>query len=192
LSPTARRSLAVLAVLLMTGCSGGSSAPPPAASPTPNSADEGLKPLTSREGAPPTGAAGAGEALPPGHPPLEGLSGAPVPPAASGASVSGTIALSAELAGRASSGDVLYVMAKKDGTTLAVQRLESPRFPAPFEVSEGHAMVAGTTLEGPVDIVARLSKTGDAIASAGDLEGATSGVAVPAEGVTVTIDQIRQ
>jgi cytochrome c-type biogenesis protein CcmH len=112
--------------------------------------------------------------------------------AASGKSVSGTIVLSDELGGRAAASDVLYVMAKKDGATVAVQRVESPSFPMPFAVSEGHAMVAGTTIEGPVDIVARLSKTGDAIPSPGDLEGATSSVAVPAEGVTVTIDQVVQ
>jgi cytochrome c-type biogenesis protein CcmH len=83
-------------------------------------------------------------------------------------------------------------MAKKDGTTLAVQRIESPTFPLDFQVSEGHAMVTGTTLEGPVDIVARLSKTGDAIPSPGDLEGTTTGVPVPGQAVTVTIDEVRQ
>jgi cytochrome c-type biogenesis protein CcmH len=112
--------------------------------------------------------------------------------AASGQSVSGTIAVSDELGARVGSSDVLYVMAKKDGTTVAVQRVESPSFPLPFAVSEGHAMVAGTTLEGPVDIVARLSKTGDAIPSPGDIEGTTTGVAVPAEGIAVTIDHVRQ
>jgi cytochrome c-type biogenesis protein CcmH len=100
--------------------------------------------------------------------------------------------VSDELAARVGASDVLYVMAKKDGNTLAVQRLEGPQFPLPFQVSEGHAMVAGTPIEGPVDIVARLSRTGDAIPSPGDLEGTTPGVAVPAEGVTVTIDHVRQ
>jgi cytochrome c-type biogenesis protein CcmH len=111
---------------------------------------------------------------------------------ASGESVSGTIALAGELASRVGPSDVLYVMAKRDGATLAVQRVASPSFPLPFQVSEGHAMVAGTPLEGPVDIVARLSRTGDAIPSPGDLEGTTSGVAVPSQGVTVTIDHVRQ
>jgi cytochrome c-type biogenesis protein CcmH len=118
--------------------------------------------------------------------------GAPPVRQASGASVSGTVEVSAQLQSRLAPGDVLYVMAKKDGATLAVQRIGSPSFPLPFEVSEGHAMVAGTSIEGPVDIVARLSKSGDAIPSPGDLEGTTTGVAVPSRGVTVTIDQIRQ
>jgi cytochrome c-type biogenesis protein CcmH len=106
--------------------------------------------------------------------------------------VSGTIEVSSTLLSRVAPGDVLYVMAKKDGATLAVQRLEPPSFPVDFQISEGHAMVAGATLEGPVDIVARLSKTGDAIPSTGDLEGSTTGVAVPADGVTVTINEVRQ
>jgi cytochrome c-type biogenesis protein CcmH len=106
--------------------------------------------------------------------------------------VSGKVTLAPELGTRAGPGDVLYVMAKKDGATLAVSRVDAPSFPYAFEVSEGHAMVAGTALEGPVDIVARLSKTGDAIPSAGDLEGATGGVQIPSTGVAVTIDRILQ
>jgi cytochrome c-type biogenesis protein CcmH len=106
--------------------------------------------------------------------------------------VSGTVTLSPELGTGVGAGDVLYVMAKRDGATLAVRRVNAPSFPYAFEVSEGHAMVAGMAFEGPVDIVARLSKTGDAIPSAGDLEGTTAGVPVPSTGVAVTIDRIRQ
>jgi hypothetical protein len=36
------------------------------------------------------------------------------------------------------------------------------------------------------------SKTGDAIAAAGNLEGTTSNVAVPARGVTLTIDHVHE
>ena len=153
--------------------------------------------MTSRQGGSPSTApggtgAGATAQMPPGHPPIEGMPGGPGAMAASGPSVSGTITISDELGVRVATSDVLYVMAKKDGATVAVQRVESPSFPLPFAVSEGHAMVAGTTIEGPVDIVARLSKTGDAIPSPGDLEGTTTSVGVPAEGIAVTIDHVRQ
>jgi cytochrome c-type biogenesis protein CcmH len=103
--------------------------------------------------------------------------------------VSGTITLSPKLGTGVGAGEVLYVMAKKDGATLAVRRVETPSFPYAFEVSEGHAMVAGMAFEGPVDIVARLSKTGDAIPSPGDLEGTAGNVQVPSSGVAVTIDR---
>jgi cytochrome c-type biogenesis protein CcmH len=147
--------------------------------------------LAACGGAPATAAPGGEGALPAGHPPI-GETRDPDTVTASGSSVSGSITVADALASRVGAGDVLYVMAKKDGQTLAVQRIASPAFPLAFEVSEGHAMVAGTSLEGPVEIVARLSKTGDAIANAGDLEGTTTGVTVPATGITVTIDQVRQ
>lgn len=194
---SAARLLALLAALSLAACGGSSTPPPPAASPTPGPGDDGLRPLSSRGDGPlttPPGTTGAGAegALPPGHPPIGDTSRDPNTVTASGRSVSGTINVADALASRVSAGDVLYVMAKKDGATVAVERIGSPSFPVSFEVSEGHAMVAGTSLEGPVDIVARLSKTGDAIPNAGDLEGTTIGVAVPGKGIAVTIDQVRQ
>jgi cytochrome c-type biogenesis protein CcmH len=118
----------------------------------------------------------------------------PVPgdPSSSGITVSGTITLAEELGSRILSSDVMYVMARKDGGTIAVRRVAGPSFPFSFEISGSDAMVAGTELSGPVDIVARVSKTGDAIAAAGDLEGTTTGVAVPAQGVTLTIDHVHE
>jgi len=187
-------SLGLCAALLTLSCSGSSTPPPPAASASPGATTEGLQPLTSRGGAPvapaagPVGSGDATGALPAGHPPIEGMAAAPT----SASRVSGTIDLSPEMANSVGAGDVLYVMAKKDGATLAVRRVDAPSFPYAFEVSEGHAMVAGMAFEGPVDLVARLSKTGDAIPSAGDLEGTTGSVQVPSTGVAVTIDRIRE
>jgi len=106
--------------------------------------------------------------------------------------VSGTITLATPLGSAILPGDILYVMAKKDGATIAVRRVDTPSFPFSFEISGGDAMIAGTELSGPVDIVARVSKTGDAIPSAGDLEGATTNVTVPAQGVTLSIDHVRE
>ena len=179
-------SLGLLAALITASCTG-SSTPPPAPSPTPGSTGEGLRPLSSRDGAAP-GSPDA--ALPPGHPPIEGMPASPSGTTSSASHVSGTITVSANLT--VGPGDILYVMAKKDGSTLAVRRVEAPTFPFTFEVSEGHAMVAGMAFEGPVDIVARVSRTGDAIPSPGDLEGTTSDVAVPSTGVAVTIDRVRE
>ena len=106
--------------------------------------------------------------------------------------VSGTITLANQLESGVLPSDVMYVMARKDGATIAVRRVEAPSFPFSFEISGGDAMVAGTELTGPVDVVARVSKTGDAIAAPGDLEGTTTGVAVPAQGVTLTIDHVHE
>jgi cytochrome c-type biogenesis protein CcmH len=140
--------------------------------------------------------------LPPGHPPLEGAPspaaalpaghppiGEPAPGTAA-ASIAGTIALSPKL--KVGPSDVLYVMAKKGTATLAVRRVEKPSFPFAFEISAGDAMMGGGSLEGPVDVVARVSRSGDAIPAKGDLEGTAKGVRVPSKNVQLTIDSVRQ
>jgi len=160
--------------------------------------------MSSREGTG-TGAASTVDAnapLPPGHPPLEGSPtpaaplpaghppiGEPAPGTTSAGSIAGTIALSPKL--KAGSSDVLYVMAKKGTATLAVRRVDKPSFPFAFEISGGDAMMGGGSFEGPVDVVARLSRTGDAIPAKGDLEGVARNVKVPSKTVKLTIDTVR-
>jgi cytochrome c-type biogenesis protein CcmH len=190
-------------LLLLAACGGASSPPPPVPTATPSPAGGDLRPLSSREGATPATPAGAPDAqasLPAGHPPVEGVPSQPPLPAGhppigepvgrSEGSVAGTITLSPKLAVGAS--DVLYVMAKKGTATLAVRRVEAPSFPFEFEISAGDAMVSGGSFQGPVDVVARLSKTGDAIPARGDLEGVARNVMVPARNVRLTIDTVRQ
>jgi cytochrome c-type biogenesis protein CcmH len=166
--------------------------------------------MSSREGAPasaaPAAPGDAQAALPPGHPPLEGGAppagapaaplpaghpplGEPAPGARSAGSISGTIVLSPKLA--VGPADVMYVMAKKGAATLAVRRVEKPSFPFAFEISGGDAMTGGAAFEGPVDVVARVSRTGDAIPAKGDLEGTAKNVKVPAKDVRLTIDSVR-
>lgn len=216
---TLRRSTLLAAALIAAAC-GSPNPPPPVATPTPGATVAGLRPLSSREvGAPAQAPGGAAAprpteaALPPGHPPIQGvptpadaaalppghpaIEGRPVPAgplggqAESAGGISGTVILSPRLQAQVSTADVLYVMAKKGNATLAVRREEKVRFPFRFEISGGDAMVAGTSLQGPVDLIARLSRTGDAIASKGDLEGVTKGVSVPSKGVTIVIDRVR-
>jgi cytochrome c-type biogenesis protein CcmH len=83
-------------------------------------------------------------------------------------------------------------MAKKGAATLAVRRVDKPSFPFAFEMSAGDAMMGGGSLEGPVDVVARVSRTGDAIPAKGDLEGTAKNVKVPSKNVQLTIDSVRQ
>ena len=192
-------------VLALAACGGAQGPPPPVASAAPPRGNDEISPLSSREAvATPTPAPGpatavpggtdAGAPLPPGHPPI----GAADPhgnvseagPTRSAGSVSGTITLSPKLS--TSPSDVLYVMAKKGTSTLAARRFDKPSFPLAFEISGGDAMVAGIAFEGPVDVVARVSKTGDAIPAKGDLEGTARNVKVPAKGVRLTIDSVRE
>ncbi|MFN8095621.1 MAG: hypothetical protein U0599_25965 [Vicinamibacteria bacterium] len=208
-----RPILPVSVLALTVACSGASAPPPPVATPTPQAASaDGTQPLSSREAAPAPGAAaqpgamgqpGAAASLPPGHPPLEGGGAMPALPPGhapigggapgavkSAGSIAGTIKLAPSL--KAGATDILYVMAKSGASTLAVKRIEKPAFPLAFEIGGADAMMGGQAFEGPVDVVARLSRTGDAIPSKGDAEGTTKGVKIPAKGVTVTIDSVRQ
>ena len=193
-------------VLVLAACGGSSAPPPPVATATPSTAADDLRPMSSREGASASTAPaspGDAPALPPGHPPLEGAAptaaplpaghpplGEPAPGAKSAGSISGTIVLSPKL--KVGPADVMYVMAKKGAATLAVRRIEKPSFPFAFEISGGDAMTGGAAFEGPVDVVARVSRTGDAIPAKGDLEGTAKNVKVPAKNVTLTIDSVRQ
>jgi len=214
-----RRLPLLLVLLAVAACSGSQGPPPPVATPTPSRvADDGLQPMSSRDATPRTSAAarpvapGSQPTLPPGHPPIGGATdprgnaggpdargnaGALDPhgnPAASGptrsaGSIAGTIALSPKLSVGAK--DVLYVIAKKGASTLAVRRIESPRFPLAFEISGADAMTPGVDFEGPLDLVARVSRSGDAIPAHGDLEGQAKAVKVPATAVRLTIDTVR-
>ena len=195
-------------VLVLAACGGSSAPPPPVATATPSAAADDLRPMSSREGASASTAPGdAQAALPPGHPPLEGGAppagapaaplpaghppiGEPAPGARSAGSISGTIVLSPKLA--VGPADVMYVMAKKGAATLAVRRVEKPSFPFAFEISGSDAMMSGGAFAGPVDVVARVSRTGDAIPAKGDLEGTAKNVKVPSKNVRLTIDTVRR
>jgi hypothetical protein len=191
------RAIVLVLGALASGCARGDA---PAATPSPTPADgstQGLRPLTSRDQAKPFTTPGpAQDTLPPGHPPIGGASaGASGPaPQGQGGSVSGTVTLAPGLAGRASPGDVLYLIARNRASkaVVAVRREEGLRFPHAFELSSANAMTPDQPFAGPFDITARLSKSGDAIPAPGDLEGTAPNVAEGARGFTVVIDKVRQ
>jgi hypothetical protein len=194
-------------LLALAACGGASAPPPPVATATPSRSADDLRPMSSREGAAAAGATAgpvdASTTLPPGHPPLEGATaqaaplpsghppiGEQAPGAKSAGSVTGTITLSPNL--KVGPSDVMYIMAKNGSATLAVRRIEKPSFPFAFEITGGDAMMSGGAFEGPVDVVARVSRTGDAIPAKGDLEGVAKGIKVPSKGVQLTVDSVRQ
>jgi hypothetical protein len=165
-------------------------APPPESAPAPTAT---LRPLTSRDTAAPSDAPAAPKgSLPPGHPPLDG--GVPAGPVASQAeSVAGTITLAPALRERAAGG-VLFVIARSgaDRQIVAVRREDGVTFPFAFRISSADAMIAGTRFKGPLEVTARLSKSGDAVAAKGDLEGVARGIDVGAKDVKIALDSVRQ
>jgi hypothetical protein len=193
------KTLLFLVCLLAAACGGSQNPPPPVATPTPAGTAGDLKPLSSREGgmpvapATPGGGEAASPALPPGHPPIDGaaMGGQAASAARSASRIAGRIVVAPGLEASLASSDVLYVMAKKGSATLAVRRIDKPTFPLEFDLSASDSMMGGVAFEGPVDVVARISRSGDAIPSKGDLEGTTRNVKIPARDVVVTIDHTR-
>jgi len=108
--------------------------------------------------------------------------------------VTGTVAVVPGLQTRVTPDDVLYVIARnaKTSTVVAVRREQGVRFPHAFQISAADVMMEGTTFTGPFDVTARISRTGDAIPGKGDLEGTVKGVTAGAQGVSITIDSVRQ
>jgi cytochrome c-type biogenesis protein CcmH len=153
--------------------------PPPESRPPASASPGGLRPLTSRDG-------GGSES-----PPAARAPAVPVPDADG---VSGTVAVAASLAGRVQPTDVLYLIARsaKTGGVVAVRREDGVRFPFAFALGPSDVMVEGTPFEGPFDLTARLSKTGDAVAAKGDLEGSAGTVAAGSSRVAITLDRVRQ
>ena len=177
---------AALAVVVAAACA---REPEPVPPPPPNTArapdSGGLQPLTSRDpGSGPASPPAA--ALPPGHPPLGSK------PAAAGAAIAGRVELTPSLAGR--SGAALFVIARSAKTQqiVAVRKEEAGRFPLSFSISGADAMTDGTSFEGPLDITARLSQSGDAVPAKGDVEGVARGLAPGARDVRIVLDAVRQ
>ena len=55
---------------------------------------------------------------------------------------------------------------------VAAKRIENPKFPVPFEITNADVMVQGSELRGMVDVMARLDRDGQAgPAQPGDIEG---------------------
>lgn len=120
---------------------------------------------------------------------------APAAPPKPAASVQGTVQLAAALAGKVSPDDAVFVFARaEDGprAPLAVLKLRVKDLPARFSLDDSLAMAPQFALSKfeTVTIGARVSKSGRAEPSAGDLEGATGAVKVGARDVVVTIDRV--
>jgi len=116
--------------------------------------------------------------------------------AAAASSVQGQVQLAAELAGKVQATDTLFVYAKAvegPGMPLAIKRYQAGELPLQFSLDDSMAMSPGTKLSGfqRVRIYARISRSGQAMPSAGDLVGQSDELN-PAGGqsVAITIDHV--
>jgi cytochrome c-type biogenesis protein CcmH len=142
----------------------------------------------------------AASAPPPPAPPAPASSVSPPakPAAAGGAKVTGSIQLSKELASRIGPNDTWFIYARaKDGPRmpLAILRVAAPKpgdFPKSFELTDGMAMAPGMSLSSFPEVIieARISKTGNAQMSPGDLLGQSGPVKSTASGLSIVIDKV--
>ena len=111
--------------------------------------------------------------------------------------VKGVIKVHAKAKSRVSPGGTVFVIIKKagpdgapSGPPVAVDKLTWGKDELPFEMTEKQAMIAGTELTGDVVVTARYDQDGDALSKQpGDIVG-TLKVKIPAENVTLTLDEV--
>jgi cytochrome c-type biogenesis protein CcmH len=136
------------------------------------------------------------QAGPPGldtlaSPPLAADSG---PSAVPGASIAGSVDIAPALKSRLNSKDTVFLFARSaaGGPPVAAVRSTAGSLPLQFSLDDSMAMNPGNALSQHKDVVlvARVSKSGNAMAQPGDFEGRISGVKVGATGVKLVIDQV--
>jgi hypothetical protein len=151
--------------------------------------------------------------MPPGHPPVGGTAGGGSPDVAAmgipgpdpnrpinpNNRVKGVIKIHPKAKDRVAAGGAVFVIVKRagadgapQGPPLAVEKLTWQKDELPFELTEKQAMIAGTELTGDVVVTARYDQDGDALSKQpGDVTGSVR-VKVPADKVTLTLDDVLQ
>jgi cytochrome c-type biogenesis protein CcmH len=111
------------------------------------------------------------------------------------ASVSGTVTLSKQLAGKAAPDDTVFVFARAaEGSRvpLAILRKQVKDLPLKFTLDDSMAMSPAAKLSGSPKVIvgARVSKSGGALAQPGDLQGLSPPVDVGSTGLAIEIGQV--
>ena len=110
--------------------------------------------------------------------------------------IRGTVTVAPNLAGKGSPTDTLFVFAREmNGPPMPVAIVRATRkdLPFTFQLDDSTSPMPSRKLSsaGPVVIVARLSKSGQAMPQSGDLEGTSQPVQSGVDGLTVVIDRER-
>lgn len=114
--------------------------------------------------------------------------------ASAGRSVSGTVTLSPSLGSKVRPDDSVFVFARPaDGSRMpvAVVRARVGDLPLQFTLDDSRAMAPTAKISALNEVIvnARISRSGNAIPSSGDLEGATEKVKVGTQGMALVIDR---
>jgi len=111
------------------------------------------------------------------------------------AAITGKVALSSALAGKASPNDTVFILARAaqgPKIPLAVFRKQVKDLPMEFTLDDSMAMRPEMKLSGfdQIVVVARVSKSGTPTAQAGDLEGLTAAIRPGTKGLNIVIDSV--
>ena len=120
----------------------------------------------------------------------------PTGQAGSSLAISGKVTIAPSLASKGAPTDTLFVFARETNgppMPVAIVRATTKDLPFNFRLDDSVSMMPSRKLSGvgTVVIVARLSKSGQAMPQSGDLEGMSQPVSPGAEGVAIVIDRER-
>ncbi len=111
-----------------------------------------------------------------------------------GASIHGMVDIAPALKGKFSDKDVVFLFARSagGGAPVAAIRATANKFPLEFELSDAMAMNPDNKLSNfkEVTLTARISKSGQPMGAAGDLEGTLANIKVGAKNVKLSIDKV--
>ena len=124
------------------------------------------------------------------------MSPGPAVQVAQSLAISGTVTMAPSLASKGSATDTLFVFARETNgppMPVAIVRATKKDLPFAFRLDDSTSMMPSRKLSdvGMVVIVARLSKSGQAMPQSGDLEGMSQPVKPGAGGITIVIDRER-
>jgi cytochrome c-type biogenesis protein CcmH len=112
-------------------------------------------------------------------------------------SIAGTVTIDPSLVSKMAPTDILFVIVRRPSgppRPIAALRIEHPKFPQPFEVTNADVMVQGSELRGMVAVIARLDKDGSAgPAQPGDIEGefAKNPTMVGAKDIEIVLNRVK-
>ena len=123
----------------------------------------------------------------------------PTTAVSSGQTISGTITIDAKLKSNLDPNAALFIIARPaggpGGPPLAVKKIDKPKFPLSYSLSQENVMMQGTPFSGKINITVRFDKDGNPTTrGAGDLTGEykKNPAEVGAKNADVILDQVMQ